>query len=92
MKLANKMKDQLVTPDIMKPANITSIYKNKGERSDLNNERGLFGLKTVQTIVEKLIYHDEYETIDESMSDCNIGSRKERNIRNHLFVVYSVLN
>ena len=80
MKLANIMKDQLVTPDIMKPANITSIYQNKGERSDLNNERRLFGLKTVRTIVEKLIYHDEYETIDESMSDCNIGSRKERNI------------
>ena len=40
----------------------------------------------------KLIYNDEYETLDESMSDSNIGSRKGKNIRNHIFILNGIIN
>ena len=40
----------------------------------------------------KMIYSDKYSTIDKSMSDSNIGARKNKNIRNHIFVVNSVLH
>lgn len=40
----------------------------------------------------KLIYKDEYETVDESMSDSNIGARKFKNIRNHIFIIDAVIN
>ena len=40
----------------------------------------------------KLIYKDEYETVDESMSDSNIGARKFKNIRNHIFIINAVIN
>ena len=40
----------------------------------------------------KMIYKDKYEVIIASMSDSNIGTRKGRNIRNHIFVVNSVIH
>ena len=39
----------------------------------------------------KLIYRDIYETINESMSDSQIGSRKGMNIRNHVWVLNSII-
>ena len=33
-----------------------------------------------------------YETIDESLTDCNVGSRKRRNIRDNLFVINAIAN
>ena len=40
----------------------------------------------------KLIYNDEYQTVDSSMSDSNIGARKYKNIINHLFIINGVIN
>ena len=40
----------------------------------------------------KLIYHDIYEIIDISISDSQIGSRKGKNIRNHVWVLNSIIN
>ena len=37
------------------------------------------------------MYNDIYKVIDDSMSDSQIGSRKEKNIRNHIWVVNSIL-
>ena len=45
-----------------------------------------------RSILEKLIYNDEYHTIDSNLTDSNVGARKSRNIRDNLFVVYAVLN
>ena len=39
----------------------------------------------------KLIYLDEYEVIDSSMSDSQIGARKGKNIRNHIWMVNGVI-
>jgi hypothetical protein len=58
----------------------------------MDNQRGLFSLVTIRTIIDKLIYQDEYETIDENLTDCNVGARKFRNIRDNLFVVNGVIN
>ena len=57
-------------------ANITSIWKKKGERSDLNNERGIFNLVVIRDILDKMLYHNNYDKIDAEMSDSNIGARK----------------
>ena len=40
----------------------------------------------------KMTYNDKYEDIDHFMSDSNIGARKHKNIRNHLFVIYAIIN
>ena len=37
----------------------------------------------------KMVYNDEYETIDSNMSDSNIGARKNKNIINHIHLKWS---
>ena len=39
-----------------------------------------------------MIYNDVYDIIDSNMSCSNIGARKNRNIRDHLFVINGILN
>ena len=39
-----------------------------------------------------MIYNDEYSTIDSNLTGTNVGARKSRNIRDHLFVVNAILN
>ena len=90
--LFNKIKDQLVVPEFMQLASITSVYKRRGERSDISNERGLFTVSKVRSLMDKLIHADYYDYIDQNLSDSNVGGRKRRNIRDHIFVINSIVN
>ena len=40
----------------------------------------------------KLIYNDKYQTVDENLSDSNVGARKGKSISNHIFVVNGIIN
>ena len=91
--LMNRLKeDTAVGVPLLSLANISTIYKNKGSRMDLENDRGIFNLGVFRYILEKLIFTDKQPAIEEGMSDSNVGGRKGRNIRNHLFIVYGVIN
>ena len=90
--MLNKIKETGIIPEFMKIANIHAIYKEKGEYTNIESERGIFIVSILRTILMKMIYMQKYQTIDESMSDSNIGARKNKNIRNHIFVVNSVLH
>ena len=90
--LCNNMKSQMSVPEFVTYTDITSIYKSRGEKSDLDSDRGIFGVSKVRSIMEKLIYKDTYETIDSSMSDSNVGGRRHRNIRDNLLVLYASIN
>ena len=90
--LMNQIKEQQVFPDCLRLCNVTNAYKNKGDRSSFDSYRGLFRTPVLRNILDKLIYVDLYETIDGSLTDCNVGSRKRRNIRDNLFVVNAIMN
>ena len=90
--LCNNVKSQLLVPSFVTFTDITSIYKQKGERCDLDNERGIFGVSKVRSIIDKLVYQDYYEDIDDVMSDSNVGGRRRRNIRDNLLVLYATIN
>ena len=90
--LMNCLKSNLFIPEKFQLSNITSIFKNKGSRLDLKNDRGIFILTTLRKILDKLTYNDKYLGIESNMSDSNIGARKDKNIRNHLFVIHGVIN
>ena len=90
--LCNKVKEECQLPAFLEWTNISSIYKNKGVKTDLNNDRGVFNVMTVRSIIDNLMYNDFYDIIDQNMSDSNVGGRKERNIRDNLFIVYGVIN
>ena len=90
--LLNEIKKEQIIPQIFKLANITSLYKKKGSRQCIDNDRGIFIVSILRMILDSLIYSDKFPLIDSNMSVSNIGARSQRNIRDHLFVVYAVIN
>ena len=92
LKLCNRRKSEQKFPKALENCNITAIYKNKGERNLFNSYRGIFRVPVLRSILDRLIYNDEYDTIEEAVSDSNVGSRKGRNIRDNVFVLNAVTN
>ena len=39
-----------------------------------------------------MIYHEKYPLIDRNMTDSNVGARRKKNIKNHLFIIYGIIN
>ena len=92
LELMNGIKKNFFFPEQILNSNIFSIHKNKGSRLDLNNDRGIFILSVLRKIFDKLIYQEKYPHIESMMSDSNIGARKDKNIKNHLFILYGIIN
>ena len=90
--LLNGVKAEHICPIYMAFQNITTIYNNKGSRFDLNNDRGIFILTVMKKMLDKLLYDDNYDGIDDNMSDCNVGSRKKRNVKDHLLIIHGIIN
>ena len=59
---------------------------------ELENERGIFIVSIFRSMLMKLIYQDKYEEIDSNMSDSNVGARKKKNIRNHIFIINGIIH
>ena len=89
--MLNKIKMTGYFPSFMKVTNISAIYKGKGEVTDLESDRGIFLVSIFRTILMTLIYKEKYDVIELSMSDSNIGARKQKNIRNHIFIVNCII-
>ena len=85
------MKEQNYIPEFMRKAHVTTIYKGKGDKFDLVNERGIFLVTVLRSILMKLIYMDNYQTIDKNMSDSQVGARKSKNVRNHIWIVNGII-
>ena len=49
-------------------------------------------MSVFRNILDKLIFNDEYETIDRNLTDSNVGGRKGRGIRDNLFVINAITN
>ena len=90
--MMNKIRDTLFIPKYLEYATIVSIYKGRGDKMCLENDRGIFVVNIFRSILMKLSYQDKYQIVDRNMSDSNVGGRKNKNIRNHIFVLNSVMN
>ena len=88
----NHMKKVHEFPESLQVFNITSLYNHKGSHKDFNNYRGVFCVTVFRSILDRLIYNDCYTTIDDDLTDGNVGARKNRNIRDNIFVVNAVIN
>ena len=58
----------------------------------MKNERGIFILMVLKKMRDKFMYFNNYDGIDKNMSDSNVGSRKGRNIKDHLLILHGVIN
>ena len=90
--LMNRIKNEQVYPEALEKCNISSIFKNKGSRNSFEFYRGIFRVPILRTILDRLIYNDEYTNIDENLTDSNVGARKNRNIRDNIFVLNAIMN
>ena len=57
----------------------------------MNNDHRIVNVVKIRSIFNKFIYNEKYDIIDKNMSNSNIGGRKKRNIRDHLFVINAIL-
>ena len=73
LRMFNLMKKKQKYPTIFQASNISSFYKKTGDKTDMNNERGVFNVVKIRSILDKLIYNDIYSKLDSSMSSSNIG-------------------
>ena len=89
--MMNKVKNDMKIPDIFRMKNITPIFKGKGSRADPENDRGVFNCTILNSIFQKLILQSNYQQIDDNLTDSNVGSRKNKNIRNNTFIVNAVI-
>ena len=58
------MKTENDIPEFIRKADIATIYKGKGEKCNLENDRGIFLVTTFRSILMRLIYVDKYKSID----------------------------
>jgi Txe/YoeB family toxin of Txe-Axe toxin-antitoxin module len=92
LKLLNLIKETSSIPEFAQWANITSLFKGKGDRLDLSNDRGIFLVTVIRSILMKMMYNDKYDILDQGMSDSNVGARRGKNIRNHIFIINGIIN
>ena len=91
LKMFNKIKEENFIPEFIRKADVTTIYKGKGEKVNLENDRGIFLVTTFRSILMKLIYKEKYNIIDGHMSDSQIGGRKGKNVRNHIWIINGII-
>ena len=92
LKLMNKTKFDQIFPDELELCDISSIYKRRGSRNSFNSYRGVFRVTILRSILDRLIYNDEYANNDGNLTDSNVGARKDRNIRDNIFVLNAISN
>ena len=89
--MCNKIKKLKVIPEFMKFANITTVPK-KGSSFNLENERGIFRVDVIRSILMRLIYNDKYPEVDRNMSDGQMGGRKGKGCRNNIFIINGIIH
>ena len=78
--------------NLLEFCNISSIWKRKSSRHEFDSYRGIFRVTILRNILDLLIYKDEYPKLDKMLSDCNVGGRRGRNVRDNIFVLNAILN
>ena len=73
----------------MRISTVTTIPK-PGSKFELGNERGIFKLSVVRSLLIRLVYNRKYSIIDSNMTDSNIGARRGMSCRNHIWMINNI--
>ena len=88
--LFNLCKTRMQIPEFLKTSNIVNVWKKKGDKMDIDSYRGIFVTNIFKAVLLKLIHQDKSKIIDSHMTDFQIGGRKGKNVRDHLFVINGI--
>ena len=86
----NRLKEEKMIPKFFNCSNITTVPK-KGSILDLENQRGIFRVSVVRSILMRLIYNEKYPIIDKNMSDCQMGARKGKGCRHNIWLINGII-
>ena len=93
LSLMNETKKRLEIPYLMQNVNVALIPKpGKRDIKNIENHRGIFLINKFRGLIMRLLLNDKYNTIDKYMSDSNVGGRKGRSIRDHLFILNGIIH
>ena len=87
----NNLKEKQLIPEFMNICNITTVHK-KGPKTELKNERGIFRVPVLRSILMRLVYDRKYWDIDNNMSDCQMGARKGKSSKYNIFIVNGIIH
>ena len=91
LSMFNGLKKNKLIPKFMRMPNITTVPK-KGSLTLLENERGIFCVDKVRSILMRMVYNDKYHIIDKNMSDSQMGGRKGKGCRNNIFIINGIIH
>jgi len=74
-------------PQDMRDANIVTLYKNKGDKSDCNNYRGISLLSIVGKAFAKVVLHRLQKLADRVYPESQCGFRSERSTIDMVFSI-----
>ena len=89
--LCNKIKNTEEIPTFFRETFISAISKKKKDPTSLESERGIFLVNRIRMIFMKLLYNSNIQNIESKLTNSNIGGRKGKSARDHLFVLYAIL-
>ena len=92
LELLNRIKKEIIVPTSLRLSNVSTIYKGKGSKRDVLNLRGIFKLPIIRNILDRLIYKQEQETVNDSMGQFQVGNHTLRSIRDHTLIVHAIVN
>ena len=90
LQIFNKLKVARKLPDFMMNATITTIPK-KGSKLKLENERGIFLVSTMRSILMRLLFNLKYNIFDFHMADSNVGGRRNKSGISHIWVMSNLI-
>ena len=89
--LCNNLKREKMIPKFLNNANITTVPK-KGPTIELKNQRGIFRVSVIRSILMRLIYNSKYEEIDKNISDCQMGARKGKGCKSNIWTINGIIH
>ena len=93
LSLLNKAKKLNEIPHMMKFVNIALIPKpGKRKLQHIENHRGIFLISKYRSLLMRMLLNDNSQMLDDYMSDSNVGGRRGRGIRYHLFIVNGIIH
>ena len=87
----NSLRRKKLIGDFLNFANITTVPK-KGSILDPENERGIFRVSVIRSILMRIIYNDKYPIIDKNMSDCQMGARKGKGCKSNIWIINGIIH
>ena len=88
--MMNRKKKEITIPESLRTANITILHK-RNSKLDLNNWRVILVCSMLGKILMKLVHEGTHEKVAYNMAGSQIGAKRNKSVRNHLFVLNSII-